>query len=188
MTRPFYTLLLFLTGLLLPLFSSAEVNSFKLQTEAELTLSIAQEAEEAIDRAQRWLITQSPATNRIENLLQRYALTNPKEAPFQLYRCDITPLEYAMPPPEPMESYTNFTATVEHTIRSPKRLFALQRDIPRTNPPENWREILALALINSQKIAPTGGHWDAPSRENTLWAILTLRALLNESPTVQLVE
>ena len=67
---------------------SAET-SFRLQTESELTLSISQEAEEAIDRAQRWLKANSTASNRVDTLLQNYALANPGGEPFVLYRCDI---------------------------------------------------------------------------------------------------
>lgn len=159
---------------------------FDLQTESALTLSISQEADEAIDRAQRWLAQQTVPSNRVDVLLRNYALTPAGAMPFRLYRCDITPLEHAMPPPEAPDVYTNLTATLAETRTDAKRLFALQRDIPLINPPSNWREILALRLINSQAITAQGGHWG--SSENTLWAILTLRALLNESTPVQLVE
>jgi hypothetical protein len=172
---------------LLPLASQAQEVSFQLQTEASLTLSISQEADEAIDRAQRWLSAQQAPTHRIDALLRAYALAQPEEPAFRITRCDITPLEHAMPPPEMPESYTNLTATLEQVRREPKRLFALQRDIPQENPPANWRETLALALINTQKFSPKGGHWNN-SPEDTLWAILALRALLNESIPVQLAE
>lgn len=165
----------------------AEAQSFQLQTEASLTLSISQEADEAIDRAQRWLTAQPAPAQRIDKLLRDYALA-PADAPaFRIARCDITPLEYTMPAPEAIEAYTNLTATVEQCRSNPKRLFALQRDIPTENPPSNWRETIALALINTQKVTPLGGHWN-DSTEDTLWAILVLRALLNESTPVQLAE
>lgn len=169
-----------------PLWGNAQMHSFQLQTEASLTLSISQEADEAIDRAQRWLNTLNAPTNRVDALLRAYALALPSEPAFRITRCDITPLEHAMPPPETPESYTNFTAVVEQAKRHPKRLFALQRDIPMDAPPSNWRETLALALINTQSITPKGGHWG--DCDNTIWAILTLRALLNESIPVQLAE
>lgn len=172
---------------LMPVFSHAQEQSFQLQTEASLTLSISQEAEEAIDRAQRWLAVQTAASNRIDRLLCDYALTTPDAPPFRIARCDITPLEFAMPPPAPSACYTNLTAAVESYRTQPKQLFALQRDIPTENPPPNWREAIALAIINTQKITPAGGHWNASS-EDTLWAILALRALLNESHPIQLAE
>ncbi len=157
---------------------------FQLQTEATLTLSISQEADEAIDRAQRWLAQQPAPTQRIDALLRAYALATPESAPFRIARCDITPLEYAMPAAVEESCYTNLTAALELHRATPTRLFALQRDIPQENPPANWRESIALTLINTQKITSKGGHWNNSS-EDTLWAILALRALLNESIPVQ---
>lgn len=171
----------------LPALGVAKAQSFQLQTEASLTLSISQEADEAIDRAQRWLTTQPAPKQRIDKLLRDYALAPAEASAFRIARCDITPLEYAMPAPEAIEAYTNLTATVEQHRSNPKRLFALQRDIPTENPPSNWRETIALALINTQKVTSMGGHWN-DSAEDTLWAILALRALLNESTPVQLAE
>lgn len=173
--------------ILLPMLAHSQEQSFQLQTEALLTLSISQEAEEAIDRAQRWLAAQSAASNRIERLLCDYALTTPDAPPFRIARCDITPLEFEMPPPVSPTCYTNLTVALESYRAQPKQLFALQRDIPTENPPPNWREAIALAIINTQKITPAGGHWNASS-EDTLWAILALRALLNESHPIQLAE
>jgi hypothetical protein len=180
------TTLLALFLCVMPMLGHAQEVSFQLQTEASLTLSISQEADEAIDRAQRWLAAQQAPTNRVDAILRAYALAMPNESAFRITRCDITPLEHAMPPPEMPESYTNLTATLEQVRGEPKRLFALQRDIPTEAPPPNWREALALTLINTQKIAQNGGHWG--SNDNTIWAILTLRALLNESIPVQLAE
>ena len=179
----FFALLLIL---LLALPASSAETSFRLQTESELTLSISQEAEEAIDRAQRWLKANANATNRIERLLHNYALANPGDEPFVLYRCDITPLEYAMPQPEALSTITNLTTFIETERPSMKRLFALQRDLPLEHPLPNWRETITLAIINAQKVTPQGGHWG--SQEETQWAILALRALLNESVPVRLAE
>ena len=176
-----FTLLLVTTGIL-----NAQTPSFSLQTEASLTLSISQEAEEAIDRAQRWLTALEPATNRIDLLLQRYALADPSGAPFPLYRCDITPLEQAMPPEESVTAITNLTQFIETERPSMKRLFALQRDLPLYHPIDNWRETITLSIINAQKVDQKGGHWG--SRDETIWAVLALRALLNESVPVRLVE
>ena len=172
-------------ALCVPLAHSAET-SFRLQTESELTLSISQEAEEAIDRAQRWLKANSTASNRVDTLLQNYALANPGGEPFVLYRCDITPLEHAMPQPEALGAITNLTTFIETERPTMKRLFALQRDLPLENPLPNWRETITLAIINAQKVTPQGGHWG--SQDETLWAILALRALLNESVPVRLAE
>ena len=162
--------------------------SLRIQTEASLSLSIAQEADEAIERAQHWLEAQGTPTNSLpQRLLYRYALADAKR-PFTLHRCDLTPLEAAMPAPTPPAALTNLTATLAEYRQNPKALFALQRDLPLASPPPppDWRELLALELINSQRITPTGGHWG--SFPNTLWALLTLRALLNESAPIQLAE
>lgn len=182
MLRP----LTLLCALLLANVALSAETSFQLQTESQLTLSISQEAEEAIDRAQRWLKANANATNRIERLLHNYALANPGDEPFVLYRCDITPLEYAMPQPEALTTITNLTTFIETERPSMKRLFALQRDLPLEHPLPNWRETITLAIINAQKVTPQGGHWG--SQEETQWAILALRALLNESVPVRLAE
>lgn len=171
----------------LPIELPAQGATIRLQTEAALTLSISQEADEALDRAQRWLATQAMPTNRVDALLRAYAVTPPARGPFRLTRCDITPLEHAMPPPESPEGYVDFAATVAQHRLDPKRLFALQRDIPADAPPAGWRETVALALINTQKVLPSGGHWNADP-DDTVWAMLALRALLNESTPIQLAE
>ncbi|MGN0887206.1 MAG: hypothetical protein ACI4RT_09490 [Candidatus Spyradenecus sp.] len=160
--------------------------SWRIQTEATLPLSIAQEADEAIERARQWLEAQGAPTNTLpQRLLYRYALADTSR-PFTLHRCDLTPLEAAMPDPTPPAALTNLTATLTQYRQDPKALFALQRDLPAASPPPDWREALALALINSQQITPSGGHWG--SFPNTLWALLTLRALLNESAPIHLAD
>ena len=179
-----FAFLWLLIGASLCLPYTAIAQQFQLQTEAMLTLSISQEADEAIDRAERWLAQQAAPAHRVDALLRAYALSTPDNAPFRIARCDITPLEYAMPTAIDENCYTNFTATVECHRANPKHLFALQRDIPQENPPANWRETIALALINTQKITAKGGHWNNSSDE-TVWAILALRALLNESIPVK---
>lgn len=162
----------------------AQGGVFRVATEGRLPLSIAQEADNAIDRAQRWLATQPPATNDLaQALLRRYALAKPGET-FRLRRCHVTPLGEALPGPIAPAALTNLTATLARKP-DPKTLFALQRDLPAAEPPPpaDWRERLALALIDSQRVSAQGGHWGAP--EPTAWAILTLRALLNESTPIQ---
>lgn len=161
--------------------------SFQLATDAQLSLSIAQEAEEAVDRAQRWLRQQPPAKDRAERLLRDYALTSADSEGFTISRCDLTPLQQAMPAQETEAFAMAFALAVEKNRHDYKRLFAFQRDMPVVNPPANWRETLALTLINAQKITPIGGHW-ANNPQATTWAVLTLRALLNASPRVLLAE
>lgn len=165
---------------------AAQDLSLRIQTEATLPLSIAQEADEAIERAQQWLETQGAPTNNVpQRLLYRYALAD-SSRPFTLHRCDLTPLQAAIPEPTPPAALTNLTAALAQYRQEPKALFALQRDLPAASPPPYWREELALALINTQQITPSGGHWG--SFPNTLWALLTLRALLNESAPIHLAE
>ena len=157
--------------------------SFRIASESQIPLSIAQEAEGAIDKGQRWLAAQPPPAGDLPRLLlRRYALA-PADAPFTLSRCDLTPLQQAMPGPTPPTLLTNLTAALD--LRpDPKALFALQRDLPDAAPPPDWRQRLALALIDSQRIDPKGGHWG--DADATAWALLTLRALLNASPPLRL--
>lgn len=165
---------------------AAQDLSLRIQTEATLPLSIAQEVDEAIERAQQWLEAQGTPTNNVpQRLLYRYALADTSR-PFTLHRCDLTPLQAAMPEPTPPAARTNLTAALTQYRQDPKALFALQRDLPAASPPPYWREELALALINTQQITPSGGHWG--SFPNTLWALLTLRALLNESAPIHLAD
>ena len=171
---PFSVLLLFLT----PLLAFSQGGSFRAQTESAIPLTIAQEAENAIDKGQRWLAAQPPPPELPARILRRYALA-PVGQTFTLHRCDFTPLEQAMPPPTPPNTLTNLTAAL--TLKpNPKALFALQRDLPDANPPPDWRQRLTLSLIDAQQTTPQGGHWGDP--ESTAWALLTLRSLLNASP------
>lgn len=169
----------FLISMAWPLCGKAQEIGFRVQSEAQVPLSLAQEADEAIDRAQRWLRTRPPATNDLAQLLlRRYALANPGK-PFPLSRCDLTPLNQLMPPALSPNAMTNLTAAIALRHDSPRELFALQRDLPAVAPPPDWRERLVTHLVSTQRIDAQGGHWDTP--EETAWAILALRALLNES-------
>lgn len=161
------------------LHSHAQGGNFRVQSEAQVSLSLAQEADEAIDRAQRWLREQPPVTNDLSRiLLRRYALSSPGET-FRLSKCDLTPLEHAMPAELAPEAMTNLTSAISLRREDPKALFALQRDLPSANPPPDWRERLVTHFVNAQRIDARGGHWG--DAEATVWAILSLRALLNES-------
>lgn len=158
----------------------------RIQGAQLLPLSIAQEAEEAIERAQTWLAAQGAPTNAASaRLLYRYALAS-EQRPFTLSRCDLTPLTEIMPKATEAALLTNLTAALAQSRDNPRALFALQRDLPEAQPPppDYWREALALALINTQKIDRQGGHWG--SREASIWALLTLRALLNESAPIRI--
>ncbi len=177
-------LLLALLLLAIPAAAHAQGGAFRVNTQARLPLSIAQEADGAIDRAQRWLAAQAAPTGDLARAwLRRYALAPARAKPVPLPRCLLTPLQEAMPPATPAAALTNLTATLAQTNLPPRALFALQRDLPAATPPPDWRERLALALIDAQRVTPQGGHWQTP--EETVWAILTLRALLNESTPVQ---
>ena len=165
---------------LFPLQAFSQGGSFRIATESQIPLTIAQEAENAIDKGQRWLAAQPPPPEVPARILRRYALA-PAGQPFTLRRCDLTPLEQAMPPPTPPNTLTNLTAAL--TLKpSPEALFALQRDLPDANPPSDWRQRLTLTLIDSQQTSAQGGHWG--DAESTAWALLTLRALLNASPPI----
>ena len=159
--------LCFLFSVLCSLLAFPQGGSFRAASESQIPLSIAQEAEGAIDKGQRWLAAQPPPAGDLPRLLlRRYALA-PADAPFTLSRCDLTPLQQAMPGPTPPTLLTNLTAALD--LRpDPKALFAR----------------LALALIGSQRIDPHGGHWG--DADATAWALLTLRALLNASPPLRL--
>lgn len=178
---------------LIPLFSvcvaaslCAQGVTVRVQSEAHLPLSIAQEADEAIERAERWLRRfPKHAPDHARRLLVQYALKS-KDEPFVISRCDLTPLGELLPAEVPYDALTNLTATLETYRTDPKQLFALQRDLETVNPPPDWREQLALALITTQKMDALGGHWKG--LEGTAWGILTLRALLNESAPIRLAD
>lgn len=159
----------------------------RVQSEAHLPLSIAQEADEAISRAERWLRRfPKHAPDHAKRLLVQYALKS-KNEPFVISRCDLTPLGAMLPAEVPHAALTNLTATLESCRTDPKKLFALQRDLGTVNPPPDWREQLALALITTQKMDALGGHWSG-GLEGTAWGILTLRALLNESAPIRVAD
>ena len=102
--------------------SAQQGGSFRAQTESQIPLTIAQEAENAIDKGQRWLAAQPPPPEVPAQILRRYALA-PAGQPFTLQRCDLTPLEQAMPPPTPPNTLTNLTVAL--TLKpSPKALSA----------------------------------------------------------------
>lgn len=150
-----------------------------LRGENELSLSISQEADEAIERATRWLANNPPpfAPPALAHL-NRYAFA-PTGEPFPLPAETWQTLEARLPPLTEAELAAARPETL--ALASPCKLFALQREwCLSLNAPTGWRETLALTLINTQKVTETGGHWQTP--EQTLWAIITLRALLNESP------
>ncbi len=154
----------------------------RLQSESEVPLSLAQEAEMTIDRAQRWLSAQPPPTDPNEHLLYRYARL-PARAPLILKQCELARLEATLPPPPDAHTTTNLTAAIEASQSSPKALFALQCHLPQLNPPSDWRETLVKVFVNTQKVTPTGGYWK--NQSETVWAILALRALLNDSSPIQ---
>lgn len=163
---------------------------------APLDLSISQEADAAIDRAQRWLIPriettrlQTAGTNTAFNAwLLTYATTRDPLPPPD----DPTPLLTLLPPAAeiPTLSETWLTIPPEAPITN-RYLFSAQRALAplrgnwpgQEKPLPDWREEITRRIINTQRITPDGsGHWPTP--DETLWAILTLRALLNESPEI----
>lgn len=163
---------------------------------APLDLSITQEADAALDRARRWLTPrlhtlrlQTAGTNATLNAwLLAYAATQtpipPPPQPLPLPPpLAIPPLARTwlpdgpdIPPQTPITNRYHFA--VQRTL-APHRQTWPHQDAPLPH----WREELARRIINTQRITPQGtGHWATP--DETLWAILTLRALLRESPPV----
>ena len=163
----------------------AQGGAFRVRTEGRLPLSVAQEADQALDRAQRWVAAQPTPTNDLARLtLRRYALA-PAGEPFALRRCDLTPLEQAFPEPPAPAALTNLTAALAQRRDDPKALLALAAALgaPGTPAPEpGWRERLALTLIETQRVTAQGGHWGG--QDATVWAIVALRHLLGESPAL----
>jgi len=129
---------------------------------------VAQEVDEAIERGQRWLeATPSVATN---------ATALPFEVSAEEYAQLEKALKAVQKAPEAKGAWEEMLARkgVEPAV-----LFALQARKEQEAFPEEWREVLALRLVNTQRISAKGGTWG--DERDTLWAILTLRALLNES-------
>ncbi len=174
---------LLLALLLIPLCAPLLAANLTVQTELAIPLSLAQEAENAIDRAQRWIRSQPcECTNATETLLHKYALL-PKGEKLSLSERDLTLLEKSFPPailPTQMKELPEVIALLS---ANPKALFALQQQLPTTEAPSGWRETFVQTLINTQKATPAGGYWQDPHA--TLWAILTLRSLLNEPNPIE---
>ena len=174
-----------LAALLAAALAAAQGGAFRVRTEGRLPLSVAQEADQALDRANRWLAAQPAPTNDLARLtLRRYALA-PAGRPFVLERCALTPLEHALPPP-PDGAVTNLTAALAQRRDDPKALLALATALgtQAQTPDPAWRERIALTLIETQRVTAQGGHWGGQGQ--TVWAILALRQLLGESPPITL--
>ncbi len=154
-----------------------------VQTESAVSLSLAQEAENAIDRAQRWIQSQPcECSNATEIILHRYALL-PAGETFKLTESEWSLLQAAIPPAILPVDLKTLPATISLFLPYPKALYALQRELPSVEAPVGWREHFVRTLINTQKVTPAGGYWHDPHA--TLWTILTLRALLNESNQIE---
>ncbi len=170
---------LFCLLLLLTVTAPLMAVTLTVKTDAAVSLSLAQEAENAIDRAQRWVKSQPcECTNATQTLLHKYALF-PKGEDFKLSEQDVALLKKALPPAIVPVNPEELPQVIELLIDDPKALYALQQSLPTAEAPTGWRETFVRALVNAQQVTPTGGYWQDPPA--TLWAILTLRALLNES-------
>ena len=153
--------------------------TIRVHSSARLPLSVAQEVDEAIERGQRWLeATPSVATNSTA-LLRQYALVKGRGA-FEVSAEEYAQLEKALKAVQQApEAKGAWEEVLARKGVEPAVLFALQARKEQEAFPEDWREVLALRLINTQRISAKGGTWG--DERDTLWAILTLRALLNES-------
>ncbi len=150
-----------------------------VQTESRVSLSLAQEAENAIDRAQRWVRSQPcECQNAVQRLLHKVALL-PSGERLTLSEREVACFAKHLPAGIRPVAMEDLSATIQLLLPEPKALYALQRELPMAQDvPEGWREEFVRALVNAQKVTPAGGYWQDPP--STLWAIMTLRALLNE--------
>lgn len=158
--------------------------SVAVENDAELSLSLAQESEEALDRAERWLAQHPPKEDLALTTLYAY-LQTPASETFVLQQCFVTPIEEAMPPAISQEALSDLPAYLQRHRADPKVLFAVQRDLSALpNAPIGWRDAVAKTLVNTQKVVKGAGHWNEAS-EDTLWAMLALRALLHSSAPIR---
>ncbi len=153
--------------------------TIRVQSSARLPLSVAQEVDEAIERGQRWLEATPLVATNATALLRRYALVKGREA-FEVSEEERAQLEQALKAVrDAPEAQGAWEEVLAKKSVAPAVLFALQARSAQEAFPADWREELALRLVNTQRISPKGGTWG--DAQETLWAILTLRALLNES-------
>lgn len=180
MRRFFFALLAVMVWMPFGAFAQVAV---AVANDAELSLSLAQESEEAIDRAERWLPTHPLPKDAALRTLYDY-LQTPQTEVFVLQQCDLTPVEQAMPAKLSVADLEDFLVFLQTHRSEPKLLFALQRDLGAlSNPPIGWRDAVAKTLVNTQKVVRGTGHWN-DSAEDTLWAVLALKALLHASPAI----
>ncbi len=164
----------FITLFFTPVISAEMI---RVQTEGALTLSVAQEAEHAVERAQQWLKDQPiPSNDPTRECLTRYALM-PSYKTLTLTPKAFDLLNQAVP---------QAVTTNDETQNVYKQLFARQLLRTSPHPSADWREQMAQRIINAQRITPQGAYWQ--DAESTLWAILTLRALLNDAPILKIEE
>ncbi|MEG2415213.1 MAG: hypothetical protein RSB74_04775 [Kiritimatiellia bacterium] len=150
-----------------------------LPTEADVSLSLRQEADVAIDRAIFWLSKQAAPTNDLMTVwLWHYAQLR-SGANATLTKCQLTPFQEALPKKSVDEKSLSLTDAIATHPNDTRYLFALQREQSSEKSEFGWRETLLRELVNTQKITATGGNWR--SVDQTVWGILTLRALLNQT-------
>ncbi len=140
--------------------------SIEVPSEQEVSLSLAQEADMAIWRAQRWLSLQSDRFP--EDEISLWFVTY---AQCQLDDTAPTPL----PEKKALDAYI-LAPGDETSMRVRFRNLSLRDFISSEE-----RETIIRQLVNTQKVLPTGGHWGKASVLETTFSILTLRYLLNQS-------
>ncbi len=177
-----------LVVLLLLLACPVGAQVIRVQTEGAVTLSVAQEAEHAIDRAQTWLKQQPlEADDATLAVLRRYAVT-PGYTTLELTAEELELLNRAVPVFE-AEELQKVVFTPDAPPQDYKALFALQRfltDMPPKDVATDWRETMAQCLINAQRVTSQGAYWK--DADATLWGLLTLRALLYDAPAIKVIE
>lgn len=159
--------------------------AFDLRADAEVSLSLSQEADVALDRAIRWLGTRPAPRDGMAAWMLRYAQMRPGETA-RLTACEVTPFTESLPPPVDADPSVPLETLLAEKPGDTRFRFALQRALAEAdNPPPDWRERLLRELIVTQTVDPkTGGHWGNDT-DTTVYAVLTIRALLNQSVPIR---
>lgn len=153
--------------------------AFDLPADAEVSLSLSQEADMALDRAIRWLGSRPEPRDAMARWMLRYARMQPGETAY-LTQCEITPFTESLPPPVALAPGDTPEALLAAHPGDTRFRFALQRALSEAeNPPPGWRETLLRELVVTQSVDPkAGGHW-GDDTDSTVYAVLTIRALLS---------
>lgn len=180
--KKFHRWLLLCVGVVLSGMGRTQSETFIFETEAELSLSLYQECEETVSRAERWL-SRCPRTRDVAKaealLLATFAIDaiarggHPVEVKStwldalaevsKTYCASDSPLRERFITFDQALVEQRFSTVVAHPMEVAfYSLCLLQRQNSGTLP-DDWRTQIALHLVNSQRCDVNGGFWVVPN-------------------------